>query len=142
MTMRALRVAAWGLLVSGLAPLGGCGPVDPPLYPVTGRVVLRDGRPIPSGVIEFAPDSGPHARAKIGPDGRFALSTDGRAGAVAGKHRVVVLQVAADGTSAYATKVAHPKYARFETSGLSREVKPGENDFLIALDPAAEKRGW
>jgi hypothetical protein len=141
--MRWLRCAGF----VALAAVVGCGS-SPELQPVTGRVILKDGRPIEGAMVEFASESGFGARGKTGPDGRFELATDGREGAVAGTHRVVVVQmVVADGAAAHVTKqhahlVIHPKYAKFDTSGLTREVKAGPNDFILELDPAAEKKGW
>lgn len=100
-------------------------------------------------VVEFAADGGSGARGKTGPDGRFELSTGGRPGAAAGSYRIVVIQmVVADGAAAHAgahhaALVVHPRYAKFETSGLTREVGAGSNDFAIEVEPAAERRpGW
>jgi hypothetical protein len=56
--------------------------------------------------------------------------------------------VVADGAAAHvkahhATLVVHPKYGRFETSGLTAEVKTdGPNEFLLEVQAADEKRGW
>jgi hypothetical protein len=123
-----------------LVLLAGCGPDGPRLYPVTGRVVYRDGRPVPGGVVEFDPGGRlPVARGTLDADGRFVLTTDGRAGAVAGEHRVVVVQVGAATAAgvAHAHKGAgiHKKYARFDTSGLTRTVRPdAANDLVIEVD--------
>jgi hypothetical protein len=109
-------------------------------------VKFRDGPPLASGVIEFEPiDGGPAARGKIGPDGRFTLTTGERTGAVAGEHRVAVVQMTvADGLSPegrahlmkHKAAVVHRRYARFETSGLTRTVQANpDNEFVIEVDP-------
>lgn len=141
--MRAARSGAFLLLLVAL----GCGASGPRLYPVTGRVVLKDGKPVAGAVVEFAAADGSGARGKTDADGRFELSTGGRKGAAAGPHRVAVVQMlVADGAAAHvkphhAPLVIHPKYAKLETSGLTRDVAAGANDFALELDPAAEKRG-
>ena len=143
--MRHLRFAALGLL--GLATLG-CGSSEPELHPVSGQLLFTDGRPLEGAVIEFVPESGLTARAKSGKDGRFELSTGDRPGAVAGKHRVSVIQMmVADGAVLHGKKhhesfAVDPKYAKLDTSGLTREVGPGPNDIRIELDPAPGKRSW
>jgi hypothetical protein len=68
---------------------------------------------------------------------------------VAGEHRVAVSQmVVADGAASHvrshhATMVIHPRFGRFETSGLTRRVEPDQaNEFVIEVEPAAAQRGW
>lgn len=134
-----IRAGVW-VLAAGLT--AGCGPGGPALHSAAGKVVFRDGRPVTAGMVEFAPaDGGPAARAKVGPDGRFTLTTGDRPGAVAGSHRVMVLSMAvSDGAvHGHRTKMTtvHPKYARFETSGLERTVEPDKsNEFTLTVDPA------
>lgn len=134
-------------VVSGaFAALAGCGPAAPAVYPVAGVVVFPDGAPVKSGTIEFEPlGGGPAARGTIGPAGRFTLETGGRAGAVAGPHRVAVVQVfVLDGLkpevraahSRHAAKLVNPKHARFDTSGLTREVRPEANEVRVEVTAA------
>jgi hypothetical protein len=121
----------------------GCGSGGPPVYPVTGVVQFRGGKPLAAGLVEFAPvDGGPAARGRLNADGTFTLSTDDRPGAVAGKHRVAVLpMVVADGAPAshrHKAVVVHPKHARFESSGLTATVEAGKtNHFTLEVDPAS-----
>ncbi len=132
--------------------LTGCGPAEPPVYPAGGRVVFRSGAPVTTGVIEFRPDGGgPAARGKIEADGQFTLTTGTRPGAVAGTHKVTVVQMAADpgatarhGTTGHArTAAVHPRYAASDRSGLTRTVEPtGENQFRIEVESAADRIGW
>jgi hypothetical protein len=81
------------LLGATLLGSGGCG--DPstaagPLYPVKGKVLLPDGKPLTTGRVEFLPaKGGMPASGDIGSDGSFSLKTgDGREGAPAGDYKV------------------------------------------------------
>jgi hypothetical protein len=82
------------------------------------------------------------ARGRTGPDGRFELVTNGQKGVPAGHYRVAVVHmVVTDGAASHSTThhahlVLHPKYASFDTSGLTREVQAGENDFTFELEAA------
>jgi len=148
---RFARAAAVAALAAAAAP--GCGPYQPPTYPVSGKVVFHDGHPVPGGVIEFAPvGGGPAARGKIGSDGHFTLATGDRPGAVAGEHQVAIVPAVMAGglppeAAAHAVQhkaaVVHRKYARFETSGLTRRVEPDKNnEFVIEVDAVDWGAGW
>ena len=105
-----------------LLVLVGCGPGEPDLVPVSGQVFYR-GRPLAGGTIVFTPDPdrggrGPLALAEVGPDGRYALHTERRPGAVPGWHRVTV----APPKSA----ALPPRYRDPGESGLRFEVQPGK----------------
>lgn len=145
----AVRFAAWAALAVGCAAAVGCGPSAPPLHPVAGKVTFKDGRPVAGAVVEFAAADGSGARGKTDAAGRFELSTGDRKGAAAGSYRVAVVQmIVADGAAAHvgahhAPLVLHPKYAKFDTSGLTREVKAGPNEIAVEVEPAAERKpGW
>src|SRR5687768_11954197 len=109
----------------------------PRTYPVSGTVVFSNGKPATFGIIEFTPvDSGPGARAAIAADGSFTLKTGDHDGAVAGKHRIAIIQLfARDGVDPkarhhmHASRLVHAKHARFETSELERTVEPKQNHF-------------
>lgn len=126
----------------------GCGASGPALYPVTGRLSLKDGRPVAGAVVEFAAADGSGARGRTDPAGRFVLETGGVPGAAAGPCRVAVVQmVVADGAaghakSRHAAAVVHPRYAKFATSGLTREVKPAANEFDIVVEQVENRGGW
>lgn len=150
----ACRVAL-GVVVSGLA---GCGSGMPPTFPAEGRVVLTDGRPVTSGLVEFESVDQPYnARGAIGADGTFRLRTRDREGAIAGKHRAIVTQSLAGGIGSMATRndpratrIEHahgahqaepprvaPRYADYRTSQLEFEVvADGKNEYLIRVEPA------
>lgn len=131
------------LVLGAFGALAGCGPAGPAVYPVTGVVVFADGSPVKSGTIEFEPaDGGPAARGAIGPKGRFTLQTGSQEGAVAGAHRVAVVQVfVLDGItpevraahSRHKAQIVHRRHARFDTSGLTREVRPEANELRIEV---------
>jgi hypothetical protein len=84
------------LLALVMLAAAGCGEHDPPPRGVVrGQVTFR-GTPLPGGLIVFTPDEdfgghGPCAVGAIGSDGRYTLTTDGAAGAPAGKHKVTVV---------------------------------------------------
>ena len=94
-------VFAAGILLFALA---GCGSDTPTLAPVRGTVYYRNV-PLTGGTIVFTPDaargnSGPFARAEIGPDGVYVLKTDAAFGCVPGCHRVTVIAVESAAASA------------------------------------------
>lgn len=119
-----LAVAA----VAMIAP-AGCGDGRPKRVPISGQVLI-DGKPLPLGVIRVTPDNARPASAKIGPDGRFTLTTFGSAdGAVLGAHPVAVR--ACEMLSPSELKWHAPKaYADEQTSGLTITVD-GPNDSLV-----------
>ncbi|MDR3664266.1 MAG: hypothetical protein P4L86_28445, partial [Mycobacterium sp.] len=75
------------LLLLALGGCGGPGPSLGTLYPVTGQVLLADGKPLTGGSVQFIPKQGGlPASGKIGPDGTFALrSLKTREGAAPGE---------------------------------------------------------
>ncbi len=122
----------------------GCGPDQPALAPVRGKVYYR-GTPLAAGTIVFIPDErrgteGPLARGDIQPDGSYTLRTDNAPGAVPGWHRVTILAVqvppgAAGGPPAAPRSLLPPRYRDPELSGLSCQVRPGqENTHDFNLD--------
>ena len=119
----------------------GCSGNPAPTYPVRGTVRL-DGKPLARGTVLFepaapGPDGKVHsARATIGPDGSYRLSTFGEHdGAVAGRHRAVVLasSVNPENTGGTPEPVLPVKYASTRTSGLEYEVKPETDTIDIEL---------
>ena len=142
--MRAVRV----VVVIGCCAVFGCGESGPTLSPVSGQVHFPDGQPVVGAVVEFAALDGTGARGKTGPDGRFTLETGGVPGCSPGPCRIAIVQMlVAEGAGAHVKPHhtafnVHPKYAKFATSGLTREVKPSPNEFAIEITPAVETRGW
>jgi hypothetical protein len=123
---------AWlGLLLLLSAALCGCGDnrVRLPTASVSGTVSYQ-GRPLTAARITFLHSSGQAAAADVGPDGRFTVS------AFQGNNQVAVTCVDADdpqfhhgGRGGAPSKSRIPKkYAEFGQSGLTFEVKPGEDN--------------
>lgn len=83
----------WPGLVS-LAAFAGCADRDAAptatVYPVKGRIVLADGRPLSGGRVVFVSTSQlVSASGSIGPDGSFALASGGSGeGAPPGEYKV------------------------------------------------------
>jgi hypothetical protein len=77
-----------------LAILAGCGggpnPNSATLYPVKGKVLLANGKPLTGGkvIFMFKGEGGLSSYGDIGPDGTFALKTGDREGAIPGDFRV------------------------------------------------------
>jgi hypothetical protein len=118
-----LAVTAWG-----------CGSDGPPLARVSGAVTL-DGRPLPRGTVQFAPDSlkgtdGPTGIGQIDAQGRYEIETLGKRGAVVGSHVVGVVaceEVDLNQTS-YAPSLIPVGYNDPLTSGLTAEVVKGQRN--------------
>ena len=136
------------VILTGLAGCSGRG--QAPTYQVTGTVKLSDERPLAGGRILFRPESDRAftARGEIRDDGSFDLSTFGLGdGAVAGKHRVMILPPVPEGfmdepRSTPGTELAISlKYQSLRTSPLEFTVEPGgENHFDIVVEPLIKKR--
>ena len=133
------------LSISLLISLAGCRDSQPRTYPVQGLVRFADGKVLRGGSIEFeSSETDPPllARGIIGPDGSFRLGTfELDDGAIAGKHRVVVLSNYQIGTGAerpgkIPQQVLHPKYRGFKTSGIVQQIKPDKNTLLIEVEYA------
>jgi hypothetical protein len=137
---------------------GGCGS-GLTLAPVSGRVRV-DGQPVTSGTIMFHPASGPAAVGTIQSDGTYTLATLRPGdGAVVGTHRVTIhatavgagtlvepktlddeiklAQKKAPGGKIFAagkvTWIVPEKYARLETTPLTRNIEAGANRFDFEL---------
>lgn len=123
----------------------GCGPGRVKTYPTSGKVVFKDGQPVRSGTVEL--ESLEHktsATGRIQDDGTFVLGTfTPNDGAAAGRHRAIIVQIIiADGTVKHVKdhgRPVDPKYSRYESSGLTAEVKAQEkNEITLTLDIPAK----
>jgi len=135
----------------------GCGSgLD--LAPVTGRVTMN-GQPVPQGQISFVPENGPPAIGSIAADGTYRLSTLQEDGALVGRHKVTIMATKVSGGSAAPAtfeqelewakkgvqssgKITIPgevtwlvpeKFSRTQTTDLTAEVKPQENEINFDL---------
>lgn len=138
----------WGLRTLGplflLTLASGCGSGR---YPVTGRVCYEDGTPVEAGtVIGEATVDGKlvGVQGNIERDGAFSWGAD-RAGdgALPGNYRVLVMPVAlGDGELAEGKLPAvDGKFAKYETSGITFEVKAGKNELSITVTRPKPKPG-
>ena len=138
---RALTVSTLLLLT-----FAGCGEGLPPTYPVEGRVVLPDGKPLSGGLVEFQSIGGEgmsvNASGTIGADGSFRLTTYKEDdGAVAGRHRAIVrppredLDIEDAATAGRPEPIIDPRFENYDTSGLEFTVKEGANRFTIPVEP-------
>ncbi|HMO35103.1 MAG TPA: carboxypeptidase-like regulatory domain-containing protein [Gemmatales bacterium] len=122
----------------------GCSPAGD-YHAVKGRVIFRDRQPVKGAMIEFVATDGTTARAKTDQHGKFELATGNIKGVRAGYYRVAIIHmIVIDGAAKHsqahhARLVVHPKYAKCETSGLTRDVQPGTNDFTIEVETAAQR---
>ncbi|HVK13554.1 MAG TPA: hypothetical protein VM597_32705 [Gemmataceae bacterium] len=114
----------------------GCGSGR---YPVSGRVAYEDGTPVEAGtVIGEATVNGKvvGVQGNIEKDGTFVWGAD-RAGdgAFPGLYKVIVMPVAlGDSELAEGKRPAvSGKYTKYETSGITFEVKPGKNHLDITV---------
>ena len=115
-----------------VATLAGCRDGRPTRVPVSGRVLI-DGQPLEHGNIRFYPQNHRAASAKIGPGGRFTVSTyEFGDGCVYGNHPV----------SVNASQLLNPttqrwhapkKYYSPATSGLMVEVTEPTDEAEIHL---------
>src|SRR5262245_15890701 len=127
-------------LVVALGALAGCSRGGRPVGHVSG-VVTYAGKPVPTGTVMFVPvESGPPAYGDIGPDGRYELSTYCPGdGAVVGAHKVMITALEqlppalANNQNRLPQMLVPPKYGDTKTSGLSFEVKAGDNTLDILL---------
>jgi len=120
--MRLACLVTAALFLVGLAGCGGDGLV---LVPVSGRVLI-DGAPLTYGHVRFVPDDARPSGGHLDKDGRFKLTySDGRDGAVLGRHRVEIFAAEVQGGAMHWH--APKEYRSFETSGLETTID-GEID--------------
>jgi hypothetical protein len=116
--------------------IGGCGGagggVD--LVPVTGAVV-QDGQPVAGADVMFMPQGAAPSSGRTGPDGRFELTfNDGRPGAVAGKHHVLITIPGPDTPPPTGEEEGPPVAAPTPEFHKDAQVQPsGENDFTFDI---------
>lgn len=141
---RAVRfVIAWLLpCLAVVMAAGGCGRREL-LVPVKG-VVLLDGKPLSSGVVQFQPASGQMATGEIGGDGTFTLSRHAlNDGVPPGTYRVAVsaFDPQAEIQSAE-TLIVPVRYTRFGSSGIEFTVFPGTREpFVISMTTELQSAG-
>jgi hypothetical protein len=135
----------WSCLILALTALAayGCSGNDVgPCEPVSGIVTL-EGQPLRGvvGSVDFVPDrtqgnnSTFIAHGTLDGQGRYKLSTRGKAGAPPGWYKVVVSATPPGADRDSARLAVHPRYAAESTTPLTREVvadaPPGAYDLKL-----------
>jgi hypothetical protein len=126
--------------------LSGCGPQNMPTYPVQGKVVFPDGKPLNQGWVSFRcldVERPPSSKGQIQPDGTFVLTTFQQGdGAIEGRHQVLINVPISPERDDYkgGPPPAPPidgKYANYNTSGLEFTVStdPEKNKFELQVTP-------
>jgi hypothetical protein len=124
------RFSISGLAILAAVFVAGCGDGRPTIVPVSG-VVLVDGKPVTEGVIRIRPDAAMSAAGRIGPDGRFSLTTfESGDGCVPGTHPVEVF--AFEPRAGGYFWLAPKKYSE-PNSGLSITISGPTNDLKVNL---------
>lgn len=118
------------ICLTACASMSACGSRRQPMVPVQGRVTYC-GKPLKFGAVIVQPDIGPPAIGTIQSDGSFRLSTEGRDGAILGKHKVAITcydteapDHIPDPKGRLGKLLIPAKYISPQTSGLKVDVKP------------------
>ena len=122
--------------------LSGCGD-GVTLYPAKGTSLLQNGQPVTQGTIECESVDNPkklNASASIQKDGSFELETMGKKGAVAGKHKVTLIEPPGN-SDLPLDKQPKPQfsvtYRSYDTSDLLITINPDNNNNLnLKVAPA------
>jgi hypothetical protein len=139
------RRTSWRRFVSlFLLALAGCGSGR---YPVIGRVTYEDGSPVEAGTVigETTVDGKPlSVQGNIEKDGTFRWGTEKAGdGAPPGTYRVIVMPVPLGDSELAEGKLpaVDSKYTRYETSGITFEVKPEKNVLNITVTRPRRPKG-
>jgi hypothetical protein len=121
---------------------GGGGDSGPKTYPVTGKVVVKNGdvNKLRGGLVRFESVADP-ARKGVGEvedDGAFVIGSSYNEkpvpGLPEGEYRARIDPKDERGGEGGPRPVVLPKYRDFATSGLTFTVKPGSNVFTIEVE--------
>lgn len=127
----------WAGLSLVMLSVAGCNS-GPKIVPVSG-IVLIDGQPLTQGTVQVIPSDYRAASGKLGPDGRFTLTTfKDNDGCVVGTHPVCI--VATETLTPTSHKWHAPKkYVDAATNGLTIKVDGATKDIKIELTWAGGK---
>jgi hypothetical protein len=123
------------------------------LFPASG-VLMSGGKPLSGATVVFIPEKGPTAMGQSDAEGKFRLTSGGRAGVAAGKSKVTVTKYStppkdpkslkpedmqkmqmAGPTSQASNSLVPERYTSPETSPLEAEVvSDGKNEFEFNVD--------
>jgi hypothetical protein len=138
----------WPCVVLALPALLGCADAARELAPVVGRVTY-EGKPLANADVVFAPENGDRvASGRTDQEGHYRLGTlVAGDGAIVGSHRVTISARGPDkpgppgfvgsglpgGDKVPGEPLIPEKYFSPETSGISRDVQLGNNEFDFDL---------
>ena len=132
------RTFVHSICLLAIASLVGCSEA-PTRFPVAGTVLI-DGKPLPTGSIQFVPAEGRPVAGKILSDGSFRLTqvsvsnSNSPAGVAPGKYRVgISSSIALDEDQGKIHRHIPAHYADFRTSGLEQEITKAEENLVINL---------
>ncbi len=122
----------------------GCGGGEEPNAATVSGVVTLNDQPVTSGMVNFVTGDGSDSfPATIGEDGKYTVNQSAsKAGIPPGSYKITVAADSSgdvapsteDDKGAKATEGAIPsKYSSVGTSGLTAEVKAGDNDVPLKL---------
>lgn len=129
-----IRVLVTGLALVCLTLVAGCSGQ----YQVTGQVKFADGKPLDEGMVICEKKEGDHivqARGELKKDGTFRLGTLSPGdGALPGTYKVLVVPRGLTEAEKHSIgPIIDPKFSKYETSGLTLEVKSGANQLNITV---------
>jgi hypothetical protein len=133
------RFSTWHSIVAVLLVAAGCGGTSKtfagPRYPVKGKVMLEDGKPLNSGRIFFLAIEPPtSAAADIGNDGSFEFKGPSGDGLPAASYKVRISPAAPVGTKTAVKLPFASKYQDEDDSGLTATVTADEKQFEFKLE--------
>lgn len=139
MTRYRIGGAALAAALALLVVATGCSGDRMKTYTVTGKVTYK-GKAVPNGTVNFIPSGpGPSATGELQKDGTFTLKTYAAGdGAVAGKHKVVVVAMAdqkdalPEARSPTPPSIVPNKFTSLATTTLTADVL--EKDNVIDFD--------
>lgn len=124
------------MAVLGLVIFSGCG--SQTLFPVTGKVTHKDGKPVTAGLVIFEPVNPTiSARGEIQADGSFRLGTHGATdGAMEGDYKVLIAPPPLPEEGKRLRSPIHPKYQTLESTPLKFSVTRNrdKNRFNIEVE--------
>jgi hypothetical protein len=120
----------------------GCNSNEKQTYPVRGQLQWTDGsaaRELSGGMVVFQSDSEEiSAKGFLDDEGRFVLGTyQLDDGAVAGKHKVAVVQPADEAGDYNPNEIVERKYESMGTTDLEATVEPKSNEIVLKVNPGA-----
>jgi hypothetical protein len=136
------KFSTWHSTVAVMLVAAGCGggsgsPFAGPRYPVKGKVMLVDGKPLTAGRIFFAATEPPtSAVADIGSDGTFEFKGPSGDGLPEAKYKVRIAPAAPEGTRTAVKLAFASKYQDEDDSGLTATVTSdaSKNQFEFKLE--------